>query len=497
MDTPPVERALLEAIMEGLGGGGPEPLLARVLEVTVGACGAHRGYLAVHARGDDGNGHPRWWTATGFEDEALTSVRAAVSGGVLQEAMASGEVVLSSSALADPRFRSRESVQFGRIEAVLASRVGEQGVIYLQGPRAGMFDKDERALLERLVVWMAPLMERISSFIADPTDPTAPFRTGGRFEAMVGRSRALANLLQSATAFAAVDAPVLISGETGTGKSVLAESIHQASRRAEGPFVVVNAAAIPDALLEAELFGAEVGAYTGAVQRTLGKIRAAEGGTLFLDEVAELSPSAQAKLLLFTQDGHYTPLGESNPRKADVRLVAATNASLEEAVADGRFRLDLLHRLDVLRLEVPTLRERIEDIPLLIEDLGRRLAARHGVRWSGVTGEAMGWLQAQPWPGNIRQLANVLERALLLGGGAGPMAREDIEPHLRPPQGMGAFGVPLDGTLHDAVRGVQRQRIQAALSQTDGVMRDAAEVLGISRSRLYELCRDLDIHRPG
>lgn len=491
-----VERQLLEAILEGMGGGGPEPLIRRVLEVATAACGAQRGYLAVQASDDPDQGMPRWWTAVGFEQEDIDAIRAAVSTGVLREAIRSGKVVLSSSALTDPRFQTRNSVQLGRIEAVLAARVGEQGVLYLQGATAGQFGLEERGLMERLVVWLAPLVDRVAHFVADPTDPTAAYRAGGRFDAITGRSRAIADLLQRASAIASVDVPVLITGETGTGKSVLAHSLHQASARADKPFVTVNAAAIPDTLLEAELFGAEPGAYSGAVQRVIGRVGAAEGGTLFLDEVGELSSSAQAKLLLFAQDGQYTPLGTSTPRCADVRLITATNASLEDAVKAERFRMDLLHRLDVLRLRMPTLRERIEDIPLLVEDIGRRLAARHGLRWAGVEPAAIAWIQSQPWPGNVRELTNVLERVLILARPDGALTVEQVQAHGGfGPASSPAEGLSMEGSLQDTVRAAQRQRILAALAQAGGVMKVAAELLGVSRSRLYELCNELDIPR--
>jgi len=234
---------------------------------------------------------------------------------------------------------------------------------------------------------------------------------------IVGRSPVFAGALRVARLVAPTDATVLIYGETGTGKEVLARHIHQMSRRA-GRFVAINCGAIPESLLETELFGHEKGAFTGAVGARVGKFEAADGGTVFLDEVGDMSPAMQVKLLRVLQERTFERVGSTRPIRVDVRVIAATNKDLRRLVREGRFREDLFYRLSVVPIELPPLRERPEDIPLLAQHFLEKHRARYGKQAEGFTPRAMRRMQRYPWPGNVRELENVVLRCLALLDGA-------------------------------------------------------------------------------
>lgn len=296
---------------------------------------------------------------------------------------------------------------------------------------------------------------------------------------------------------------VLLLGETGVGKEVFARGLHKASSRANGPFVAVNCAALPDALIESELFGVEKGAFTGARESRPGRFERAHWGTLFLDEVSELSPSAQSKLLRALQEGEVERLGDTKARKIDVRVVAASNVDLQDAVKNGRFRKDLYYRLNILPVHIPPLRERTEDIPLLVDRFIEKYSAREGKRISGITSRAMHMLLNHDWPGNVRELENMLERGVLLAQNG---ARIDIS-NLLLASSQSVAEVPeatldLEGKLSpcdsDAVRKLidyglskknaldtfERLLIDAALERANGNVSMAARALGITRAQL-------------
>jgi formate hydrogenlyase transcriptional activator len=237
------------------------------------------------------------------------------------------------------------------------------------------------------------------------------------YEAIVGSSEALRGVLSQITKVAPTDSTVLISGETGTGKELIASAIHKRSKRSARAFIRVNCAAIPPSLIAAELFGHEKGAFTGAIQRRAGRFESADGGTIFLDEIGELSPEVQIALLRVLQEREFERVGNSQPISINVRVLAATNRDLEAAVAASTFRQDLFYRLNVFPIRVPSLRERKDDIPLLVEYLVERYAKRAGKRISHITKKTLGLFQAYDWPGNIRELQNVIERAVILCDG--------------------------------------------------------------------------------
>jgi PAS domain S-box-containing protein len=287
---------------------------------------------------------------------------------------------------------------------------------------------------------------------------------------------------------------VLIEGEPGCGKEMVARAIHNLGPRADRPFVALNCGAIPDTLVESELFGHTRGAFTDAKRDRPGRFALAEGGTLLLDEVGELSPTTQVKLLRVLQEREYTPLGSVTPIKADVRILAATNRDLSVEVLHGRFRRDLFFRLNVVRLALPPLRSRLEDIPLLVDHFIARFNAQQGRRIRGVSERAMAVLLRYSFPGNVRELENAIEHAFVVGGGRFIEA-DDLPPHilghaasLGPPL-LGAAPPPAPSAALPPLRDAEAATIRACLARHGGSRRHAAEDLGISRNTLWRKMR--------
>ena len=322
----------------------------------------------------------------------------------------------------------------------------------------------------------------------------------GEAEAPVHRDPAMAALLGRAAQLAVAQASILITGESGTGKEVLARHIHRSSRRAQGPFVALNCAALPEALLESELFGHEKGAFSGAVAARRGKFEQADGGTLLLDEIGEMDPRLQAKILRVIQEREVDRLGGGAPVKVDVRLLAATNRDLAAEVQAGRFRADLYFRLNVLGLHIPPLRERPLDILALAAHFARRFAEANGLPARALSPAAEARLLSHPWPGNVRELENTLHRAVLLAQGPaiGPEAVEltPLAPAGAPatPEAGPAAAAPaargMGGLVGRKVEEVERDLILETLSHCLGNRTRAAEILGISirtlRNKLHE-----------
>ncbi|TBW10897.1 AAA family ATPase [Azotobacter chroococcum] len=308
----------------------------------------------------------------------------------------------------------------------------------------------------------------------------------------IGISVAASELKRQARRAAQLDATLLLRGETGTGKELLAQGIHNLSPRARGPFVALNVAAIPDSLVEAELFGTSPGAYTGAERKArIGKFELADGGTLFLDEIGDLAPPLQAKLLRVLQEQEVEPLGSNRVRRIDVRVIAATHVDLEARVAAGTFRGDLYYRLNVLSLRLPPLRERREDIRPLAEHLLDEIASRSGQPRIELDEAALELLAVQPWPGNVRELGNLLERAQLQTDGS-PLDRQALLALLdgslpaRPEAAPAVSGnMPAIPPLARSLANAERAALLAALAACNGNRRRAAQCLGIARASLY------------
>jgi DNA-binding NtrC family response regulator len=306
---------------------------------------------------------------------------------------------------------------------------------------------------------------------------------------LVAESAAMGATLEAAMRVAPTATTVLLMGESGTGKSQIARRIHYASSVSTGPLIEVHCAALPEALLESELFGHEKGAFTGAQLRRVGHIAAAEGGTLFLDEIGDISPATQVKLLRFLQDRVYVPLGSTTERTASVRVVAATNRDLKAAVAAGKFREDLYYRLNVFSIVVPPLRERAEDVlPLAV-----RFLASRGVPEERLSTGARARLEQHAWPGNVRELENVLERGLILAGES-PIAPEHLTLGVAPRTRNVVAELLVPGFDLD---GLERELLQAAMERAGGNKSAAARLLGITRRRLYSRLDSLAAQQEG
>jgi DNA-binding NtrC family response regulator len=318
----------------------------------------------------------------------------------------------------------------------------------------------------------------------------------GHADPLVGTSAAMEELRTLIARIAPTEARVLITGESGTGKELVASAIHRLSPRAGGPFVTVNSAAIPRDLVESELFGHEKGAFTGAGERRLGRFELADHGTLLLDEVGDLGLEAQAKLLRVLETGVIERVGGERPIAVDVRVIAATNKDLNRATREGKFREDLLFRLNVLPVHITPLRERTEDVPPLVRHFLARQAARLG-RPLEVDAGALQLLVAYPWPGNVRELANIIERLAILAAGTTLTADEvgRVLPSDRTAPPTGGAGVP-DVPLADALDRYERQLIAAALSAATGNVADAARRLSTDRANLYRRMRRLGLEPP-
>jgi DNA-binding NtrC family response regulator len=304
-----------------------------------------------------------------------------------------------------------------------------------------------------------------------------------RFQSIVGQSEAMQRVFEVIAQVSDLPANVLIEGESGTGKELIARAIHFNSSRATGPFVAVNCAAIPETLLESELFGYVRGAFTDARKDRRGLFQEASGGILFLDEISEIPLILQAKLLRILEDKEVRPLGANQSEKVDARVVSASNRNLDQLVRDGKFRQDLYYRLNVIRIELPALRQRTEDVPLLVDHFIRKFAegAKHKVE--GIQAEAMAALKSHDWPGNIRELEHTIERAVLLGKGS-MIGLEDLPPQLAScSERKLVIGQALDQQL--TLRDLEREYIGRVLESTRGNKTEAARVLGVDRTTLY------------
>jgi DNA-binding NtrC family response regulator len=317
-----------------------------------------------------------------------------------------------------------------------------------------------------------------------------------RIDGLVGQSRVMRDLFQLLETVAATSSTVLITGETGTGKELAARAIHHNSPRRSNRFVALNCSAIPETLLEAELFGHARGAFTGAVGTRQGRVEQAHKGTLFLDEVGTMSPSLQAKLLRVLQEREFERVGDSHTIKIDVRVIAATHSDLAKMVAEGTFREDLYYRLNVLPVQLPPLRERREDIPLLVQHFLQRLAADAGRGAMTVSQEAMRRLMALRWPGNVRQLENTVERAVAFSQGRTSIDVQDLAPEIQN-QSASAEGadpwLPEDGIDFERyIEGIELSLIKRSLERTRGNKRQAARLLNLKRTTLIEKLKRLE-----
>ena len=441
----------------------------------------------------------------GTADRRVVARRAAdpdvetpLSRTAIEHAVSTGEAILAHGPMTTGPLRDAPSVASADLSSLLAvPMMGDAGVVeavlYLvtHDPR-GAFDQLHLELLTALAGIGSVALRNVSRLESLQAEADAMKRELGISHEMIGTSPAMQAVYEFIKKVAPSDTTVLIQGETGTGKELAARALHTNSRRADRPFVAINCAALAETLLESELFGHERGAFTGAVMTKRGKLEVADHGTLFLDEVGELSAATQSKLLRFLQEREFERLGGTRQLKVDIRVVSATNRDLEREVAEGRFRRDLLYRLNVVTLEMPPLRSRRQDVPLIAAHVATGVASRLGrrlVTWSPAVAKC---LAAYDWPGNVRELQNAVERAIVLSDGP-EIVLDDLPEALID---KSAASESVGSTFHAAIAEAKRRVVRAALAETGGKVTEAARSLGLHPNYLSRLVGILNLREP-
>ena len=458
----------------------------------------------------------------------LLRLRFPADRGIAGEVIRTGHSLRVDDAASHPSFyggvdRSTGFTTRAMLTVPLSSPQGVIGVIQVLNPRSGgSFTDDDLAFLEGLAGSVAVAIDNARLY-AQVKASEERLRTEvgvlrrdiarrDAFTEIIGTSPAMAEVFRLMESAAASPITVLIEGETGTGKELVARGIHRASERAAQPFLAMNCAAVPETLLESQLFGHRRGSFTGALQDQRGLFEAATGGTIFLDEVGEMPPAMQAKLLRVIQEGEIVPLGDTRPRSVDVRLISATNRDLSAEVARGGFREDLYYRLAAFPILVPPLRERRDDIPLLVKHVLAGAAERHHKRIPGVDPLALELLVQYDWPGNVRQLQNEIERAVALTADGEVISVRSLSPRLRsavgeagaatlsPPGATVADAIGTSGSvepLRQARAAFEASYIAAVLRRHGGNVSRSAVALGISRVMLQRKMKDYGLRDKG
>jgi two-component system, NtrC family, nitrogen regulation response regulator NtrX len=431
-------------------------------------------------------------TLRGVLDDEGFSVSAVASGEECLEAVGNGEYacILLDIWLGDgiDGLETLAKLKEGGSDATVVMISGHGNIeTAVRSTKLGAFDFIEKPLsLERTVVTVKNAVRQRQLEIAN-----------GQLQneiaeqyVMVGESVAMRALRKQIAIVAPTDGRVLISGESGTGKELVARAIHAQSKRKNLPFVEINSAAIPEDLVESELFGHAKGAFSGAMKSKKGKFEIADGATLFLDEIGDMSPSVQAKMLRVLEEQRFEPVGSNTPVSVDVRVVSATNKPLDSLIENGHFRPDLFYRLNVIPFQVPPLRERREDVPALVEHFNRRFSSDYGKQPKEFTDEAIDELQKNDWFGNVRELKNTIERIVIMT--AKPTITVDDLPRMDAAEAGSALTYRFP-TFKDATDAYQREFIQHKLAEFDGNVAKAAENMGVDRSHLYRRMRNLGI----
>jgi Nif-specific regulatory protein len=468
-----------------------EELQTRVLEMIFEVMPVQRGAILLTLDNSE-----EFVSGTYRERDSDSAEPFRITRTIVRRAFREGVAVIANDILTDKEIQPTESLVASQIRSLLCVPLmvfgTKLGVIYADTTHPGV-ELDEHHLhlltaiasitavaLEhvRYVEWLEGENQRLQDEINIEHD-------------MVGDSPRMREVYQFVSKVADKDSTVLIRGESGTGKELVARAIHRNSKRAGRAFVAINCAALTESLLESELFGHERGAFTHAINQKKGKIEIADGGTLFLDEIGELALQSQAKLLRVLQQREFERVGGTRPIKVDIRLIAATNRDLDEAIRAGQFRTDLYYRLNVVSLTLPSLRERREDIPLLATYFAQKYSVEANRPVAGISREAHALLKKYDWPGNVRELENALERAVVLGSSE----------HIRPedlPESLVETNLPSESGIlryHEAVNSLKRQVILRALDQAGGSFTEAAKLLDLHPNYLHRLVRNMDLRK--
>ena len=417
-----------------------------------------------------------------------------VSRTVARQAMKENVAILSVDVPASGQLRNVESLATSEVRSLLCvpltvfQRV--IGCIYLDSTKPGTrLQEDHLQLMAAIAGISAVALDNARRLQWLEQENERLTLEASQDQSLVGEGARMKEIFQFVGKVGPTNSTVLIEGESGTGKELAARALHRNSPRSGKPFVAINCAAIPESLLESDLFGHERGAFTGAVSQKKGRLEVADGGVVFLDEIGELAPALQVKLLRVLQEREFERVGGTHPIQVDIRLIAATNRNLNEAVRKGEFRQDLYYRLAVVKLTMPALRERKEDIPLLTRHFVQKYAKRCKVKAKPVSREAMAALVNYDWPGNVRELENAIERALVLGS-SDTLLPEDLPESLlehAPAEEM------TEGKYHASVKELKKQLILNAVEQTQGNYVEAATILGVHPNYLHRLIRNLEL----
>jgi Nif-specific regulatory protein len=464
-------------------------LQQKVLEAVLEISSADRAAILLTEEGSEG-----FTSVIGWDRKLGSNQPVQASQTILNQVIEENLAVLCNDIPSDETFREAESLLAPQVRSVLAVPLEVHdkvlGVLYLDASsKAARFDSELLQLVTALGNVAALAIENARHLERLGDENRRLQQELNIQHSMVGESQRMRAVYQFVSRVAARESTVLIQGESGTGKELVARAIHSNSGRADRPFVAINCAAIVDTLLESELFGHEKGAFTGAVAQKKGKLETAEGGTVFLDEVGELAAPLQAKLLRVLQEREFERVGGTRPIKLDIRLIAATNVDLNEAARMGKFRQDLYYRLNVVSLEMPPLRDRAEDIPLLAAYFTARYSEKVNRRVAGISPKARACLLRYPWPGNVRELENAIERAVVLGS-TELILPEDLPDSIL--EETASSGEPLTA-LHDGIREAKKRIIEQAIEQANGNYTEAAGLLGVHPNHLFRLIRTLKL----